>query len=148
MEQNPNIPSEQALLQEYREAMESQRSNTNIAYSWIGSINLILSTSLFYYGTKIKTLSTFIPTMLLALVLVLVWWGMTETYIFYIKQRMARILQIEAILNLKLMSEAGAQIKSMGWKAKFLEARTYVRILIVSYIFVWLLLSYLKFVAI
>ena len=120
--------------------MESQRSNTNIAYSWIVSIFLVLSTGLFYYGTIIEETGKFIPVMLLALSLAIVWWGLTETFIFYIRQRMRRIHEIEKELNIKLMSEAGEEIKKLGWKAKFREVRNYVRFFIFAYAIIWLLM--------
>ena len=133
------------LLQEYKEAMESQRSLSSMAYSWTGSIFLVLSTGLFFYGTQLETLAKFIPTMVLALVLAFVWLGFTETFIFYIRQRMRRIHEIERILKMKLMSDAGEEIKKLGWKAKMLEARTYLRMFIVAYVLIWFLLLYLNF---
>ena len=135
---------EQTLLAEYREAMESQRNNTSLVYSWTGSIFLVLSSGMFYYGTTLKDASVLIPTMILALVLVIVWWGLTETFVFYIKQRMRRIHEIEALLNMKLMSEAGQEIQRMGFSAKFLEARSYVRLFIVAYLIVWILMLVMK----
>ncbi len=139
-----NNPSEAVLLEEYKEAMSSQRSNTNLVYSWTGSIFLVLSTSLFFYGTRVTELAQLIPTMILAFVLVVVWWGITETFIFYTRQRMQRIHEIENILQMKLMSKAGQEIKERGWKAKFVEARTYVRIFIIAYVLVWILMFILK----
>jgi len=139
-----NIDRETLLL-EYREAMESQRSNTNIVYAWMGSIFLVLSTGLFYYGTTLDEIVKYIPTMILAIAIMLVWWGLTESFIFYIKQRMKRIHEIESLLNIKLMSDAGKEIKAIGWRAKFLEARNYVRFFIVIYISVWILMLILHF---
>ena len=133
------------LLQEYREAMESQRSLSNMAYSWPGSIFLVLSTGLFFYGTQLDDIKKFIPTMILALVLAFVWLGFTETFIFYIRQRMKRIHEIEQVLKMKLMSDAGKEIKELGWKVKFLEARSYLRFFIIMYIIVWMLLLYLNY---
>ena len=133
------------LLQEYKEAMESQRSLSNMTYSWTGSIFLVLSTGLFFYGTQLDSINKIIPTMVLALVLAFVWLGFTETFIFYIRQRMKRIYEIEQILQMKLMSEAGKEIIALGWKAKFLEARSYLRLFIIVYILVWFLLLYLNY---
>jgi len=45
---------------------------------------------------------------------------------------------------MKLMSEAGREIKELGWKAKFLEARSYVRLFILAYVVVWVLMFVLK----
>jgi len=137
-------PTESALLEEYKEAMESQRSNTSLVYSWTGSIFLVLSMGLFYYGTTISEMARLLPTMILAFILVIVWWGMTETFIFYTRQRLRRIHEIEKLLNIKLMSEAGREIKALGWKATFVEARTYVRLFILVYIVVWILMLVLK----
>jgi len=83
--------------------------------------------------------------MILAIAIMLVWWGLTESFIFYIKQRMKRIHEIESLLNIKLMSDAGKEIKAIGWRAKFLEARNYVRFFIVIYISVWILMLILHF---
>ncbi len=118
----------QVLLAEYREAMESQRSNTTITYSWMGSILLVLSTGLFFYGIQLDDFDVFVPVMLLAMVLVMVWWGLTETFVFYIGQRLRRIHEIEQELGMRLMSQAGQEIKNLGWRARFVEARTYVRL--------------------
>ncbi|MFH1808156.1 MAG: hypothetical protein ABIJ09_05390, partial [Pseudomonadota bacterium] len=85
-QENSNHPSENALLKEYSEAMESQRANTNIVYSWMGSIFLVLTTGLFYYGTRIDDLNKIIPVMVLAIGLGFIWWGLMESFIFYIKQ--------------------------------------------------------------
>ena len=45
---------EERLLAEYREAMESQRANTSLVYSWTGNIVLILSIALFVHGARVK----------------------------------------------------------------------------------------------
>jgi len=135
----------ETLLQEYREAMESQRSLSSMTYSWTGSIFLVLSAGLFFLGTQLDNIAKFIPTMILAIVLAFVWLGFTETFIFYIRQRMRRIHEIETILKMKLMSEAGKEIKELGWKAKTLEARSYLRLFIIVYVLVWLMLFYLNY---
>ncbi len=137
-------PSENVLLQEYREAMESQRTNTNIVYSWTASIFLILSGGLFFFGVSNNDIIKFIPSMILAIILALIWLGLTETFIFYMKQRFRRIHEIEQILGMKLMAEAGKEIKLLGWKAKFVEARTYIRLFILCYIAVWILMFILR----
>ena len=138
-----NIDRETLLL-EYREAMESQRNLTSMAYSWTGSIFLVLSTGLFFYGTQLDSLDKLIPTMILAIALALVWFGFTESFVFYIRQRMQRIHEIEEILNMKLMSEAGREIKAMGLKSRKYELRSYLRAFVVVYILVWILLVYLN----
>jgi len=58
---------------------------------------------------------------------------------------MKRIHEIEQVLKMKLMSDAGNEIKELGWKVKFLEARSYLRFFIVMYILVWILLLYLNY---
>jgi len=140
-----DIPNRDVLLAEYREAMESQRSNTNIVYSWTGSIFLVLSTGLFIYGANAEEGKIFFPVMALATLLIIVWCGLTETFVFYIVQRLKRIGQIEAELGMRLISEAGKEIESLGWKARFLEARTYVRVFSVLYVIIWCAMAYGKF---
>ena len=142
---NKSQPSETVLLEEYKEAMESQRSLTNIVYSWTGSIFLILSTGMFYYGTKIDELRKLILVMALALVLVFIWWGIIETMIFYTRQRFQRIIEIEEILEMKLMSNALKDIKMLKWKSKFYEARNYFRFFMLSYLIVWIILIIYNF---
>ncbi|MBM3324578.1 MAG: hypothetical protein FJY66_02805 [Calditrichaeota bacterium] len=144
MTEQKNVPSEAVLLEEYRQAMSSQRSNTSLIYSWTGNIFLVLSTGLFFYGTTLTELTVLLPTMILAFVLVVVWWGMTETFIFYIRQRMRRIHEIEKMLDIRLMSGAGEEIRSLGRKARFVEARTYVRLFILAYVIVWILMFVLR----
>ena len=135
----------QVLLTEYREAMASQRSNTNIIYSWTGSIFLVLSTVLFIYGVNASEQRLFFPVMALATLLILVWWGMTETFVFYIGQRLRRISEIEETLGMRLIREAGKEIKALGWKARFVEARFYVRGFSILYVIISIVMSWLKF---
>ena len=134
-----------ALLEEYRQAMESQRSNTTIIYSWLGSIFLVLSTGLFFFGITVHEFATFICAMALAILLSLVWLGLTETFIFYIRQRLKRIHEIEHELGLKLMVDAATDIRQLGWRARFVEARTYVRLFIPLYIAIWVFALIVKF---
>lgn len=134
-----------ALLEEYRQAMESQRSNTTVVYSWLGSIFLVLSTGLFFFGITVHEFPTFICAMALAILLSLVWLGLTETFIFYIRQRLRRIHEIEHQLGLKLMVEAATEIKQLGWRSRFIEARTYVRLFIPLYIAIWVFALVVKF---
>jgi hypothetical protein len=133
------------LLEEYRQAMESQRSNTTVVYSWLGSIFLVISTGLFFFGITVDKLTTFVPAMALAIVLSLVWLGLTETFIFYMRQRFKRIHEIEHELGLKLMTEAASEIRQLGWRARLVETRTYVRLFILLYIAIWILALILKF---
>jgi len=133
------------LLEEYRQAMDSQRNNTSIVYSWIGNIFVILSTLLFGYGIIQTSKLNFIFLMILSFALIFVWLGVTETFIFYLRQRLKRINEIERILEIELMSKAYEEIKKLGWKSKFLEVRTYVRIFVISYIIIWLILWKCKF---
>ncbi|MBM3142029.1 MAG: hypothetical protein FJ005_03130 [Chloroflexi bacterium] len=60
-----DMPNKEVLLEEYRQLMESQRDNTRIAYSWIGSIFLVLSSSLFFFGLTTDDLSKFVPAMIM-----------------------------------------------------------------------------------
>ena len=76
--------------------------------------------------------------MLLALLLTGVWFGMTKTFVFYIRQRMKCIHEIEAELGMRLMSEAGAEIQARGWRAKFTEAQFYVHCFLILYAALWL----------
>ena len=137
--------SEEVLLTEYKEAMASQRSNTNIIYSWTGSIFLVLSTGLFIYGLNASDRYTFFSAMAMAVLLISVWWGMTETFVFYIVQRIRRISEIEEILGMQLMTGAGAEIRSMKWRSRFVEARFYVRTFSVLYIVIWAAIGYVRF---
>lgn len=133
------------LLEEYRQAMESQRSNTTVVYSWLGSIFLVLSTGLFFFGITVDEFSIFVPAMALAIVLSLVWLGLTEKFIFYMRQRFRRIHEIEEQLGLKLMIEAAKEVRRLGWRARFVEARTYVRLFIPIYIAIWVFALIIKF---
>jgi hypothetical protein len=133
------------LLVEYREAMESQRSNTALVYSWTGNILLILSTGLFIFGTQTKAPEAFFPTMAFAVLLMLIWYGMTKTFVFYIGQRLRRANEIERILGIQLMSGAYEEIKRLGWKSRLVEARSYVRLFAVVYILIWIFMSWFKF---
>ena len=145
MEEKKDKISDSTLLEEYREAMASQRANTSIVYSWMGSIFLVLTTGLFYYGTRLDEINKIIPIMVLAVGLGLIWWGLMESFIFYIRQRMIRAHEIERVLEMKLMSGAYEEIKKMGFKAKFFEARSYVRFFIILYIVAWIVLIILNF---
>ena len=88
MDSTEKTPNREELLTEYREGMESQRANTNLVYSWTGNILLILSTALLLYGASSEKVGTFFPTMAFAILLMIVWYGMTETFVFYIRQRL------------------------------------------------------------
>ncbi|MBS1261456.1 MAG: hypothetical protein MAG453_00778 [Calditrichaeota bacterium] len=112
--------------------MQSQRTNTSLVYSWTGNILLIVTTALFVYGGTAESGESFYPAMAFAILLAIIWFGMTETFVFYIRQRMVRINQIEDQLGMSLMSAARDEIKAKGWRARFVEARTYVRIFIWS----------------
>ena len=144
-ESNKEKLDPQILLTEYREAMASQRSNTTIIYSWTGSIFLVLSTDLFIYGANASEAELFFPVMALATLLILVWLGMTETFIFYIRQRLRRIGEIEEALGMSLMRQAREEIGTLGWRARFVEARSYVRGFSVLYIVIWIVMSWVKF---
>ncbi len=140
-----HMAEREVLLAEYREAMESHRANTNLIYSWTGSIFLVLATALFVLGVNAEKAKIFFPVMALAIVLIFVWWGLTETFVFYIRQRLQRIREIEQELGMRLMSEAGKEIQSMGWKAKLVEARSYVRGSAILYAVIWFIMAWVKF---
>ncbi|MFP4502398.1 MAG: hypothetical protein ACLFTT_15475 [Candidatus Hydrogenedentota bacterium] len=136
---------QQILLTEYQEAMASQRDNTRLVYSWTGNIVLILSTGLFVVGARTNMPVPFFAAMALAILLMAVWWGMTETFVGYIVQRIRRIAEIEEELGMRLMSSAGEEIRRRGWKGRFLEARTYIRGFLVVYLILWGALAIFKF---
>ena len=138
-------PDREALLAEYGEAMASQRANTQLVYSWTGNIIIILASGLVVYGVGIKELPIFLLIAAFALMLMGLWLGMTETFVFYIGQRMKRIAEIEKELGMKLMSAAGDEIRSMGFKARFVEARSYVRAFGFFYCLFWVAMGLTKF---
>lgn len=135
------------LLTEYKEGMESQRHLTNITYSWMINIALILCTGLFITGITRPQYDkiSFWMLMVLGTIFCIVWWRLTETMVFYLRQRFRRINEIEETIGMKLMSEAYKEIKNMGWRAKLLEARVYIRIFVISYICAWIIVGILKF---
>ena len=133
------------LLLEYKEAMQSQRANTSLVYSWTGNILMILTTALFVFGATANAAESFYPAMVFAILLVIIWFGMTKTFVFYTRQRLMRINQIEDQLGMRLMSAGRDEIKDMGWRSRFVEARTYVRIFAFLYILIWIWMSWLKF---
>ncbi len=145
MESPDKINDIERLLTEYREGMASQRANTNLVYSWTGNILLILSTALLLYGNSAETAKAFYPIMVFAILLMVLWYGMTETFVFYIRQELIRINEIEELLGMKLMSGARDEIQAKGWKSKFVEARSYVRLFTLVYILIWIFMSWLKF---
>ena len=145
MNQEEKNQDTEKLLTESREGMASQRANTNLVYSWTGNILLILSTALLLYGANAETSLAFFPVMAFAILLMILWYGMTETFVFYIRQRMARINEIEGQLGMRLMSGARDEIHAKGWRSKFVEARSYVRLFALVYILIWVFMSWLKF---
>ncbi len=125
--------------------MESQPSNTALVYSWLGSIFLVLSSGPFFFGITVDKLTTFVPAMAFAVVLSLVSLGLTEAFIFCMRQRFKRIHEIERELGLKLMTKAASEIKQLGWRARLVAARTYVRLSTPLYIALWILALTLRF---
>jgi len=112
--------------------MESQRDNTRIAYSWMGSIILVLCSGLAFFGLTTNTLSSFVPAMVFGVCLCLIWVGLTEVFARYIRQRFDRLEEISKELGIPPL-QAPIQGRPMT------QARTYVWLFAIIYIIAWLL---------
>ena len=126
------------LLEEYRQLMESQRDNTRIAYSWVANIILVLGIGLFFFGLTTNTLSSFVPAMFLGILLCLIWVGLTEVFARYTRLRFDRIDEVSKELGIPPLQapEPFSPLK---------QARTYVYLFAIIYIFAWLLRLVLGF---
>jgi hypothetical protein len=138
MRELPN-PTPEALLEEYRQMMESQRDNTRIAYSWVGNVFLVLSGGLYFFGVSSDEMAVFIPTMVFGISLSVIWWAVTEVFARYTRERISRARQIEEMLGLRAMTDGTQSLYRSSWKGPFLQARTYVVMFVVIYIVVWVL---------
>ena len=135
-----NNPDKDTLLEEYRQLMESQRDNTRIAYSWMGSIILVLCSGLFFFGLTTNALAVFIPAMILGIFLCLIWVGLTGVFARYIRQRFERLEEISLQLGIPPMPVAPI---TLG--VPFTQARTYVWLFAIVYILAWVLRLILGF---
>jgi hypothetical protein len=142
------------ILEEYRQLMESQRDNTRIAYSWMGSIFLVLCSALFFFGLTTDVLASFIPAMVLGIFLCLIWVGLTETFASYTRQRFQRLTEIAEELSIPAMPYPKqtflrlSRIPIIGYIVRCLplrQARTYVLLFVLIYILVWILRLILGF---
>lgn len=122
------MPSQEVLLEEYRQLMESQRDNTRITYSWISNIFLVLSSALFIFGLTTDKWSQFIPAMVLGILLAGVWIGLTNVFVRYIRERFDRIKVISGELGIPPMEIP---------PARFSIAQTYVNIFAIGYCVAW-----------
>ena len=131
-------PDRDTSLEEYRQLMESQRDNTRIAYSWMGSIILVLSSGLFFLGLIDNTLASFIPAMVLGVSLCLIWVGITEVFARYIRLRFDRLNEVSEQLGIPPLQapEPFGLLK---------QARTYIWLFAIVYILAWVLRLILGF---
>jgi len=123
-------PDKETLLEEYRQLMESQRDNTRVTYSWIGSIFLVLSSALIVFGFATNDFSQFIPAMTLGILLAIVWVRLTSVFVEYIRERFARIKDISETLGIPPMKRPSG---------RFSVARTYVKIFVWGYCAAWVI---------
>ena len=150
----------ETLREEYRQFMESQRDNTRIAYSWIGSIFLVLCSGLFFLGLTSGELARFVPAMILGIGLSLVWVGLTETFARYTRQRFQRLSQITKELGippieppeltnidrlLRRVSRRVFLLRGIVQRLPLTEARTYVVLFVVLYNVAWVVRFVLEF---
>ena len=134
-------PDKETLLEEYRQLMESQRDNTRIAYSWMGSIFLVLCSALFLFGLTTNALASFVPAMILGIFLCLIWVGLTGVVAGYIRQRFERLDEISTQLGMQPIPD----VPSGMWWFPFTQARTYVWLFAIVYILAWVLRLILGF---
>jgi len=131
-------PDKETLLEEYRQLMESQRDNTRIAYSWMGSIILVLCSGLAFFGLTTNALSSFIPAMVFGICLCLLWIGLTEVFARYIRLRFDRLDEVSKQLGIQ-------PLKVPVPFGPLKQARTYVWLFVVIYILTWVLRLVLGF---
>ncbi|MFC2007232.1 hypothetical protein ACFLVB_01355 [Chloroflexota bacterium] len=133
-----DIPDKETLLEEYRQLMESQRDNTRLAYSWIGSIFLLLCSGLAFFGLTTNTLASFVPAMFFGVCLCFIWVGLTEVFARYTRLRISRIDE--------LSEQFGIQpLRAPEPFGLFKQARTYIWLFAIVYIIVWVLRLVLGF---
>ena len=131
-------PDKETLLEEYRQLMESQRDNTRIAYSWMGSIILMLCSGLVFFGLITNALSSFVPAMVFGICLCLIWIGLTEVFTRYIRLRFDRLNEVSEQLGIPPLQ---APVPFGPLK----QARTYVWLFVITYILTWILRLILGF---
>ena len=132
-------PDKETLLEEYRQLMESQRDNTRIAYSWMGSIILVLCSGLVFFGLTTNTLSSFVPAMVFGVCLCIIWVGLTEVFARYIRLRFDRLDEVSEQLGIPLL-----RAPTPFW-GLFKQARTCVWLFAITYIITWVLRLILGF---
>ncbi len=145
-EEEKKQPSDETLLELYRQLMESQRDNTRIAYSWIGNIILVLTSALIIFGLTTQDFKSFIPAMVLGIGLSVIWLFITEVFAAYIRERFQQALEVERLLRFKGIASAGAErFANLGRLQRLVQARTFVLLFVAIYIFVWILTLVRKF---
>lgn len=145
-EQEEQSPSDATLLELYRQLMESQRDNTRIAYSWVGNVFLVLSSSLILFGLTTKDFQSFKLAMILGIGLSIIWLCITEVFAAYTRERFSQALEVEKVLHFKGIASAGAErFAKLGWRQLLFQARTYVILFVLLYIVVWILALKWKF---
>ena len=132
------IPDKETRLEEYRQLMESQRDNTRIAYSWMASIILVLCSALFFFGLTTNAFAVFVPALILGIFVCIIWVGLTEVFARYTRLRFNRIDEVSKELGIPPLRapEPFSPLK---------QARTYVYLFAIIYIFAWLLRLVLGF---
>jgi hypothetical protein len=134
------------LLELYRQLMESQRDNTRIAYSWIGNVFLVLSSALIVFGLTTQDSKSFIPAMILGIGLSIIWAFITEVFAAYTRERFSQALEVEKMLGIRGIAQAGAErFTKLRWLKYLAQARTYVWLFVMLYIAVWIVALTLKF---
>ena len=143
-------PEKDVLLEEYRQLMTSQRDNTQIAYSWVGNILMVLGSGLFVFGLTTENLSRFIPALILGMLLSFVWIGVTEAFARYTRQRFDRINKICQELGIPPVEQpAGTWVdtqllkvpkvgKWLNRSLSMTQVRTYVVLFVAFYNVAWL----------
>lgn len=145
-DQEEQRPNRDALLELYRQLMESQRDNTRIAYSWIGNVFLVLSSTLILFGLATQDYKSFIPAMALGIGLSIIWALVTEVFAAYTRERFRQALEVEGLLHFSGLAAAGDErSEKLGWRKYLGQARIYVWLFMVLYIVVWILALVLKF---
>lgn len=108
-EQKAQRSNDDALLELYRQLMESQRDNPRITYSWIGDDYLVLTSALILFGLTTQDLNSFIPAMVLGIGFSITWALVTEVIAAYIRDRFRESLTVEQELGIGGMAHAGAR---------------------------------------
>ena len=84
--------------------------------------------------------------MVLGVGLSIIWAFTTEVFASYIRERFKQAEEVEKELGVEGMAIAGTRrFSNLGWKAHFLQVRTYVWLFVILYIVVWFLGLIMKF---